>query len=197
MKLLATHAFTCIVLMVKFGRTSCENIPLALLCVSYILNMYTCNYVCTFIIVHTGPVIIRSSADVENGSIINDFAFNGNDTKLSLTCTSVYQNEIVEWIKMDGNVEEERSSTLYLSTISFINPTDDFNTTFRCKSHNTLLYKDVFITNRKFMHCGYIGISKSKYADKLNKHTYFVMLCLKSNNVLFLNECKSIVRIKL
>ena len=30
MKLSATHAFNCIVLMVKFGRTSCEDIPLAL-----------------------------------------------------------------------------------------------------------------------------------------------------------------------
>ena len=30
MKLLATHAFNCIVLMIKFGRTSCEDIPLAL-----------------------------------------------------------------------------------------------------------------------------------------------------------------------
>ena len=30
MKLLTTHAFNCIVLMVKFGRTSCEDIPLAL-----------------------------------------------------------------------------------------------------------------------------------------------------------------------
>ena len=31
MKLSATHTFNCIVLMVKFGRTSCEDIPLALL----------------------------------------------------------------------------------------------------------------------------------------------------------------------
>ena len=124
--------------------------------------MCTCNFVCTFIIVHTGPVIIRSSGDVVNGSIINDFAFNGNDTKLSLTCTSVYQNEIVEWIKIDmgGNVEQKQSSTLYLSIISFVNPTDDFNTTLRCKSHNTLLYKDVFITNRKCIHHGYREISK-------------------------------------
>ena len=30
MKLLATHAFNCIVLTVKFGRTSCEDIPPAL-----------------------------------------------------------------------------------------------------------------------------------------------------------------------
>ena len=30
MKLSATHTFNCIVLMEKFGRTSCEDIPLAL-----------------------------------------------------------------------------------------------------------------------------------------------------------------------
>ena len=30
MKLSATHAFNCIVLMVKFGWTSCEDIPPAL-----------------------------------------------------------------------------------------------------------------------------------------------------------------------
>ena len=30
MMLLATHAFNCIVLMVKFGLTSCEDIPPAL-----------------------------------------------------------------------------------------------------------------------------------------------------------------------
>ena len=30
MKLSATHAFNCIVLMVKFGRISCEDIPPAL-----------------------------------------------------------------------------------------------------------------------------------------------------------------------
>ena len=30
MKLLATHTVNSIVLMVKFGRTSCENIPPAL-----------------------------------------------------------------------------------------------------------------------------------------------------------------------
>ena len=35
MKLLATHAFNCIVLMVKFGRTSCEDIPLALIYIMY------------------------------------------------------------------------------------------------------------------------------------------------------------------
>ena len=31
MKLSTTHAFNCIVLMVKFGQTSCEDIPPALL----------------------------------------------------------------------------------------------------------------------------------------------------------------------
>ena len=31
MKLSATHEFNCIVLMVKLGRTSCEDIPPALL----------------------------------------------------------------------------------------------------------------------------------------------------------------------
>ena len=31
MKLSATHAFNCMVLMVKFGWTSCEDIPPALL----------------------------------------------------------------------------------------------------------------------------------------------------------------------
>ena len=39
MKLLATHAFNCIVLMVKFGRTSCEDIPPALFC-------YICDQIC-------------------------------------------------------------------------------------------------------------------------------------------------------
>ena len=38
MKLSATHAFNCIVLMVKFGWTSCEDIPPAL-CVDH-------SYVC-------------------------------------------------------------------------------------------------------------------------------------------------------
>ena len=32
MKLSATHAFNCIVLMVKFGWTNCEDIPPALAC---------------------------------------------------------------------------------------------------------------------------------------------------------------------
>ena len=32
MKLSATHAFNCIVLRVKFGLTSCEDIPPALIC---------------------------------------------------------------------------------------------------------------------------------------------------------------------
>ena len=104
--------------------------------------------VCTYL----GPVIVRSSGgDVENGSIINDFVVNGTDAELSLTCTSVYQNEIVEWIKLNmaGNVEQEQSNDSHLSTISFVQPSDDFNSTFRCKSNNTLLYKDVVITNRK------------------------------------------------
>ena len=35
MKLSATHAFNCIVLMVKFGRTSCEDIPSALIYINY------------------------------------------------------------------------------------------------------------------------------------------------------------------
>ena len=38
MKLLATHAFNCIVLMVKFGRTSCEDIPPALLYFLLLIN---------------------------------------------------------------------------------------------------------------------------------------------------------------
>ena len=113
-----------------------------------------------YIFAHSGPVIIRSSGgDIENGSIINDFVVNGTDTKLSLTCTSVYQNEIVEWIMLNifGNVEQELSSNSYSSTITFTHPTDDFNSTFRCKSNNTLLYKDVFITKRKYMHTRYVG----------------------------------------
>ena len=120
--------------------------------------MYTYNYACTLIFVHTGPVIIRSSGgDVENGSIINNFVTNGTDTKLSLTCTSVYQNEIVEWNKIDMgcDVEQEQSNTSYSSTISFVKQTNDCNITFRCRSKNTLLYKDVIITNRKFMYGAY------------------------------------------
>ena len=103
-----------------------------------------------------GPVIIRNSGeDVENGSIINDFGVNATDLELSLTCTSVYQNEIVEWIRVDitGNVEQELSNNSHSSTITFTNPTDDFNSTYRCKSNNTLLYKDVYIINRKCRMC--------------------------------------------
>ena len=86
-----------------------------------------------------------------NRSIINDFVFIGTDTKLSLTCTSIYQNEIVEWIRLNmvGSVTQEQSSDFYSLTINFINPTEDFYSTFRCKSNNTLLYKDVHITKRK------------------------------------------------
>ena len=86
-----------------------------------------------------------------NKSIINDFVVNETDTALSLTCTSIYQNEIVEWImlNMAGNVEQEKSNDSHSSTISFAQPSDDFNSTFRCISQNTLLYKDVFITKRK------------------------------------------------
>ena len=105
----------------------------------------------TYIHMHLGPVIIRSSeGNVEDRSIIN-FVANGTDTDLSLTCTSVYQNEIVEWIRLNmvGSVEQDQSSDSYSSTLSFSQPSDDFNSTFRCRSNNTLLYKDVFITNRK------------------------------------------------
>ena len=46
MKLLATHAFNCIVLLVKFGRTSCKNIPLALWCGC--LYICACVCICTY-----------------------------------------------------------------------------------------------------------------------------------------------------
>ena len=42
MKLLATHAFNCIVLMIKFGLTSCEDIPPALFMVSITVEMSKC-----------------------------------------------------------------------------------------------------------------------------------------------------------
>ena len=106
------------------------------------------------IFVHSGPVIIRSSGgDIENRSIINDFVVNGTDNELFLTCTSVYEDEIVEWIKLNifGNVDQEQSNDSHSSTITFTQPTDDFNSTFRCKSSNTLLFKDVIITKRKCM----------------------------------------------
>ena len=106
------------------------------------------------IFVHLGPVIIRSNGgDIENRSIINDFVINGTEIELFLTCTSVYQNEIVEWITLNifGNVEQEQSNDSHSSTITFTQPTDDFNSTFRCKSRNTLLFKDVIITKRKCM----------------------------------------------
>ena len=106
-------------------------------------------------IVYTGPVIIRSSGgDVVNRSIINDFVVNGTDTELSLTCTSVYQNEIIEWIRLNitGNVEQVPSSNPYSSTIMLAHPSEDYYSTFRCKSQNTLLYKDVVITKRKCIH---------------------------------------------
>ena len=38
MKLSATHAFNCVVLRVKFGLTSCEDIPPALVKQLYISN---------------------------------------------------------------------------------------------------------------------------------------------------------------
>ena len=101
---------------------------------------------------HSGPVIIRSvGEDVVNQSIINDFSTNGTDAELSLTCTSVYQNEMVEWVmlNMSGNVELEVSDNPYSSTITFTNPSDGFTSIFRCKSNNTLLYKDVAVFNRK------------------------------------------------
>ena len=106
-------------------------------------------YVC---ILCLGPVVIRSSGgDVENGSIINNFVVNETDSKLSLTCTSIYQNEIVEWIRLDisGTVEQEQSNNSYLSTITFANPSNDFTSIFRCISRNTLMYKDVTVTKRK------------------------------------------------
>ena len=104
---------------------------------------------------HAGPVIIRSSGgDIENRSIINDFVINGTETELSLTCTSIYKNEIVEWIMLNitANVEQEPSSNPYSPTITFSHPSEDLYSTFRCKSQNTLLYKDVFITKRKCMY---------------------------------------------
>ena len=99
-----------------------------------------------------GPVIIRSSGgDVENGSIINDFMANETDSKLSLTCTSIYQNEIVQWIGLNisGTVEQEQSNNSYSSTITFANPSKDFTAIFRCISRNTLLFKNVTVTKRK------------------------------------------------
>jgi len=98
------------------------------------------------------PVVIRSSGgDAENRSIINDFIANGTDSILTLTCTSVHQNEIVEWIMLNisGNVEQKYSDNSYSSTITFINPSDDFASLLRCKSNDTLLYKDVDIIKRK------------------------------------------------
>ena len=41
MKLSATHAFNCIVLRVKFGRTSCEDIPPALHYMLHIIQFYS------------------------------------------------------------------------------------------------------------------------------------------------------------
>ena len=110
----------------------------------------TVNY--EFVTAHSGPVIIRSSGgDVENRSIINNFLANGTDAELSLTCTSVYQNEIVEWIMLNisGNVELEVSNNSYSSTITFTRPAEDFTSIFRCKSNSTLLFKDVAIFKRK------------------------------------------------
>ena len=104
------------------------------------------------IIVYSGPVIIRSSGgEVENRSIINNFVANETDAELSLTCTSLYQNEIVEWMMLNisGNAELEVSNNSYSSTITFALPTDDFTSIFRCKSNNTLLFKDVAIFKRK------------------------------------------------
>ena len=101
-----------------------------------------------------------------NGSVINDFEFNGNDTTLSLGCTSVYENEIVQWIEisMSGSVEQELSSNSQSSIITFVNPTDNFSSTFRCISNNTLLYKDVYITKSKCMHAVKVKI-RSNGAD--------------------------------
>ena len=102
------------------------------------------------------PVIVRSSGgDVEDGSIINYFVDNGTHIKLSLTCTSVYQNEILEWIELSssGIVKQEYSNNSHSSNISFVNPSDDFTSIFRCKSKSTSFYKDVSIIKRKYMSC--------------------------------------------
>ena len=138
------------------GNIKYYSVLIVCMCVIGI-SVFTCLYLITHftqfnMYILTGPVIIRSSGgDVEDGSVINAFVVNETDTELSLTCTSVFQNEIVEWIRLNmaGNVEQEQSNDSHLSTISFALPSDDFNSTFRCKSNNTLLYKDVFITNRK------------------------------------------------
>ena len=131
-------------------------------------------------IVLTGPVIIRSSGvDVVNRSIINDFVVNGTDAELSLTCTSVYQNEIVEWIRLNntGIVDQVLSTNPYSSTIMLAHPSEDYYSTFRCKSQNTLLYKDVVITKRKCVHtnkCTFVCI----YI--MQKHLTFCKTIFKS-----------------
>lgn len=75
---------------------------------------------------------------------------NGTDFTLFLTCTSVYQNEIVEWIilNISGNVERQYSNTSYSSTITFVNPSNDFTSVYRCRSNDTGLYKDVSVIER-------------------------------------------------
>ena len=99
------------------------------------------------------PVIIRSSGgDVKDGSIINYFVDNGTHIKLSLTCTSVYQNEILEWIELSssGTVKQEYSNNSHSSNITFVNPSNNL-TFFRCKSKSTSFFKNVSITKRKYM----------------------------------------------
>ena len=76
---------------------------------------------------------------------------NGADIELSLTCTSMYQNEIVEWVALNisGKVELKVSNVSYSSTITFARPADNFISVFRCKSTNNLLFKDVAVIKRK------------------------------------------------
>ena len=115
-------------------------------CIIVCLDIKYCNIRVYLYIL--GPVVIQSSGgDVENQSIINEFVFNGTDSKLSLTCTSIYQNEIIELIRLNtfGSAEEEQSYSSYSYNITFINPTDDFMSILRCKSKNTRLYKDVTV----------------------------------------------------
>ena len=66
MKLLATHTFNCIVLMVKFGRTSCEDIPPALYsaCVSkncgmivYVVQCHVTMHVTVTVPAHMGVTL--------------------------------------------------------------------------------------------------------------------------------------------
>ena len=111
--------------------------------------MHCCLYICVYID-HVNIVQNKSGYDVVDNSIVN--AFNNPERSIVLDCVTVRGHENAVWEVSESFDQSQytiTSHSVYLSTITIVDPGMDISVSLKCMSDTSKEYRTVTVTTGK------------------------------------------------